>query len=78
MTDSIQMHVVCVIDLIRGKDSKNKDGGQESPVAARKLAYAEIEKACGRSVSFSFTVTNSSDYLKQSFCSILFHSVADS
>ena len=52
MSDSIQMHVVCVIDLIRGKDSKNKDGGQESPVAARKLAYAEIEKACGRSVSF--------------------------
>ncbi|KAI0229036.1 Mitogen-activated protein kinase kinase kinase 15 [Lamellibrachia satsuma] len=46
MTDSSHMHVVCVIDLVRGKDSKNKDGGMESPVAALKVAYAEIEKAC--------------------------------
>ena len=56
MTDSSHMHVVCVIDLVRGKDSKNKDGGMESPVAALKVAYAEIEKACEWSVPYSHLI----------------------
>ena len=53
MTGSIHMHVVCVIDLVRGKDSKDKNGSKEGPIGM--LVYAEVEKACEWSVCYRVT-----------------------